>query len=404
MALSARSVPEGLSAPLIRPKTRGQNDGFSFWKLPANLRDSLEPSIAASERAAAYYLHEEYLSARDRRPPALIHAYYRIKRLIPLTLRHRLNAIAISMRRDREFPQWPCEDALINLWREWLHSSLRLMALNDSWHIGFWPRGHKCCIVLTHDIESAIGFQRMERMAELEEQYGFRSAWNLPLQQYRIDWKKVDRMRERGFEFGAHGLSHDGKLFRSESDFNRLAPSLERMARERNLDGFRAPSTLRRGEWIGRLSFGFDSSFSDSDPYEPQPGGTCSLFPFFLQNLVELPYTLPQDHTLIHLLRRDPMQVWAAKSQWIESLGGMILSLTHPDYCGDGPHLKDYEKLLRHLSGISSAWRALPSEVASWWLRRDAMQLTIDGDQPIITGSGSDGAVARRLSSEPLAS
>lgn len=403
MALSAWSLPQDRSGSLIPTDYRQQNDGFSFWKLPATWRDALEPTIAASERAAAYYLREEYLSTEDRRPPALMHLYYRIKRLIPHTLRHRLNALAIRMRPDREFPQWPCEDALIDLWRDWLHSSLRLMELDDSWHIGFWPRGYRCCIVLTHDVDSLAGFQHMEQMAELEEQYGFRSAWNLPLKQYRIDWKRVDRMRERGFEFGAHGLSHDGKLFRSESDFNRLAPSLERMAREQHLDGFRAPSTLRRGEWIGRLKFGFDSSFSDSDPYEPQPGGTCSLFPFFLQNLVELPYTLPQDHTLIHLLRRDPMQVWAAKSRWIESLGGMILSLTHPDYCGSGPHLKDYEKLLRHLSAINSAWRALPSEVASWWRQRDAMQLTLDGEQPNITGPGAERAVARRLSSEPLA-
>ena len=83
-----------------------------------------------------------------------------------------------------------------------------------------------------------------------------------------------------------------------------------------------------------RLSFDFDCSFSDSDPYEPQPGGTCSVFPFFLAHMVELPYTMPQDHTLIHLLHRSPMQIWAMKAKWIESLGGMILTLVHPDYCG----------------------------------------------------------------------
>jgi hypothetical protein len=39
-----------------------------------------------------------------------------------------------------------------------------------------------------------------------------------------------------------------------------------------------------------------------------------------------------QDHTLIHLLHRDPLQFWCLKAQWIAAAGGMILALTHPDY------------------------------------------------------------------------
>jgi hypothetical protein len=129
------------------------------------------------------------------------------------------------------------------------------------------------------------------------------------------------------------------------------------------------------------------------------------VFPFFLGNLIELPYTIPQDHTLIHLLRRIPMEVWAPKARWIESLGGMILTLTHPDYCGTGKNLKEYENLLKQLNEFQSAWRALPSEVSAWWRRRDQMKLTIshDGGSPSIEGPGSERAVARMLSSEPLA-
>ena len=43
----------------------------------------------------------------------------------------------------------------------------------------------------------------------------------------------------------------------------------------------------------------------------------------------------------------------------------MILTLTHPDYCGEGVYLQAYEELLDHLAGRSTgAWRALPSQVA----------------------------------------
>lgn len=417
MALSANSPVRGGLSVNLEPSsnleqqpsgpesvaTHGRNDAFSFWKLAESRRGSLEAQIESSEKSAEHYLFERYLTDNGRHPPLTMHAYYRIKSLIPEAMRHQLNSAAVRFRCKQEFPQWPCESALIDVRRDWLRESLATMAINDCWHIGFWPRGVKCCIVLTHDVESRAGMARMEQMADLEERYGFRSAWNLPLAQYPIDWRMVDRLRARGFEFGAHGLSHDGRLFRSESDFAQLAPILERISRAHDLNGFRAPSTLRRADWIGRLAFDFDSSFADTDPYEPQPGGTCSLFPFFLANLVELPYTLPQDHTLINLLRRDPMPIWAAKARWIESIGGMILTLIHPDYCGSGARLSDYENLLRHLSGIGSAWRALPSEVARWWRERDRMHLTVDDDTPIIRGPGADRAVPRRLSSEPLA-
>ncbi|MGH7905981.1 MAG: hypothetical protein ACREP6_05080 [Candidatus Binataceae bacterium] len=380
-----------------------RNDAFSFWKLPEDWRAPLETENAASEPVARRYLFEEYLDEDGRRPPSSLSAYYRVKGFIPPSLRHRINSMAIRARRVQEFPRWPCESALLEFWRGWIKQALETLGADDGWHIAFWPGGKSCCIVLTHDVESPVGLSRMEGMADIEERYGFRSVWNLPLAQYPIDWKIVERMRARGFEFGAHGLSHDGKLFRSRADFDELAPRIERIAADHGLFGFRAPSTLRRADWIGGMAFEFDSSFSDTDPYEPQPGGTCSLFPFFLSELIELPYTLPQDHTLIHLLRRSPLPVWTVKARWIEMLGGMILTLTHPDYCGIGPYLSGYEELLKRLSEIDSAWRALPSDVARWWRRRAELNLWIKNGTPIIEGLNCGGAAAVRLSAEPLA-
>ncbi|HEY2523548.1 MAG TPA: hypothetical protein VGI29_00710, partial [Candidatus Binataceae bacterium] len=230
----------------------------------------------------------------------------------------------------------------------------------------------------------------------------FRSSFNLPLAQYPIDWERVARLRARGFEFGAHGLCHDGRLFRSPHDFAALAPILERLAAEHDLRGFRAPSTLRDPQAIATMDFDFDSSFADTDPYEPQPGGTCSLFPFHLSRMIELPYTLPQDHTLIHLLRRAPLPVWAMKAKWIASLGGMILTLTHPDYCGDGVYFEAYRELLKRLGEIELAWRALPSEAARWWKERAQLELRIENGEPHIRGAGAERAAPARLTAHPI--
>ncbi len=378
------------------------NDAFSFWKLPENWREALTATLHDSEVDAEHYLFERYLNDRDRRPPASMGTYYRLRRMIPEELRFRMNAIAIRTRRQKQFPNWPCEPALIDQRRRWLNQALRRIGATDGWHIGFWPRGFRCCIVLTHDVETAVGLRTMEAVAAIEEKHGFRSAWNLPLTQYPINWDRVRELRQRGFEFGAHGLRHDGRLFRSPEDFAELAPQIERLAREHQLVGFRAPSTLRRAEWIAGMTFDFDSSFADTDPWEPQPGGTCSPFPFYLGSMVELPYTLPQDHTLLHLLRCDPLHVWTIKAHWLASLGGMILTLTHPDYIGAGRYLSQYDELVGRLAKLRDAWRALPSQVATWWRQRSALKLWVESDAVYIEGAAAEEARVVQLSENPL--
>jgi len=393
------------ATPLIHPVSEcaSLNDAFSFWQLPNLWRDPLAEMIRGSEQAAEHFLFEQYLGEKNRRPPLTMGAYYRVKHLIPSSVRFRLNSLTIRARPRKAFPNWPCESALMDSRREWLRRALAHIGVNDGWHIGFWPKASRCCIVLTHDIESRAGFDLMEAVADVEEKYGFRSAWNIPLAQYEVDWTHVEKMRARGFEFGAHGLCHDGKLFRSAEDFAALSPTLERIAQAHDLRGFRAPSTLRRAEWIASMRFDYDSSFADTDLWEPQPGGTCSVFPFYLGKMIELPYTLPQDHTMLHILHRDPVQLWIIKSRWICSLGGMILALTHPDYIGKGRRLSEYEELLKHLATLEQAWRALPSQVASWWRQRSALKLFVENDSARIVGPNSGDATAVRLSEEPLA-
>ena len=69
--------------------------------------------------------------------------------------------------------------------------------------------------------------------------------------------------------------------------------------------GFRAPLTIRNPEWMQALNIEYDLSFFDTDPFEPIPGGTMSIWPFFTGHFVELPYTLVQDYTLVSVLGED---------------------------------------------------------------------------------------------------
>jgi peptidoglycan/xylan/chitin deacetylase (PgdA/CDA1 family) len=378
------------------------NDSFDFWKLPEDWRLPLADHNSGTNAAAEYYLLERYRPRDQRRPPANLAAYYAVKPFLPAKVRHYLHWLLVRSNRRPDFPSWPYESTLLRLRGDWLEESLARLHCKDAWHIGFWPHAHECCIVLTHDVESRTGLERMKAMADIEEKHGFRSAWNLPLAQYRIDWSTIDELRKRGFEIGAHGLRHDGRLFRSRADFQLLAPKLEKLAYKHQLRGFRSPSTLRRIEWLRELNFDFDSSLADSDPYEPQPGGCCSLFPFFLGTMVELPYTIPQDHTFLHLLRRDALPIWKAKARWVAAQGGMILTVTHPDYYGCEPYLARYEELLKQLCDLEGGWRALPSQVAAWWRRRARMKIVVKSGSPTISGPSIEGATARLLSTEGM--
>ena len=118
----------------------------------------------------------------------------------------------------------------------------------------------------------------------------------------------------------------------------------------------------------------YDSSFPDTDPFEPQPGRCGSIWPFFLGDLVELPITMPQDHTLFEILGETSIRRWTQKSSWVARNHGLVNVLVHPDYMLSDRRLDLYEQLLAHLKGLSGGWHALPCEVARWWRARASLE------------------------------
>jgi hypothetical protein len=118
------------------------------------------------------------------------------------------------------------------------------------------------------------------------------------------------------------------------------------------------------------LNIEYDSSFFDTDPFEPIPGGTMSIWPFFLGHFVELPYTLVQDHTLTIILRETTPRIWLDKVEFIKRYRGMALLNTHPDYLKDRDTLKIYADFLYRMKNSEGYWHALPRDVARWWRAR----------------------------------
>jgi hypothetical protein len=237
-----------------------------------------------------------------------------------------------------------------------------------------WPDGYTWALVLTHDVETARGRDAIDRVRAVEAAADLRSSWNLVPERYQVSDGLVERLRAAGCEVGVHGLRHDGRDLESLATLRARLPEMRRWAERWRAVGFRSPATHRVWDWMPMLGFDYDSSYPDTDPFEPIPGGCCWWLPFFNGELVELPITMVQDHTLFVILRRDD-RLWHDKVDVLRRRGGMALLIAHPDYMLDDAPLASYERFLQAHRDDPSAWTALPRDVSAWWRRRAATSL-----------------------------
>jgi peptidoglycan/xylan/chitin deacetylase (PgdA/CDA1 family) len=348
--------------------------------------------IAAPPNDARYYLEERF--ATRQRSARSLTLYYRLKPLIPrrtqLCLRR---ARARRLRRRHSyggrFPRWPIEPLLVSRREAALRERLRDSGGERMPLLGLWPDGHKFAYVLTHDVEGPRGLSQVEPLLEIEARHGVVSAWFLVGEDYPVETALLDRIRGAGCEVGLHGLHHDGRLFESRERFERQLPGIRRRLRDWGAEGFRSPAAHRHAGWMPELGSSYDSSFHDTDPFDPQPGGCCSILPYFLGEMVELPITLPHDFTMFEILREPDIRLWREKTSWIAEHGGLVNVLVHPDYALTPERLRHYDELLGFLTALDGGWHSLPRDVAAWWRWRSALEAALEHE-----GGPTGGALA----------
>jgi peptidoglycan/xylan/chitin deacetylase (PgdA/CDA1 family) len=226
--------------------------------------------------------------------------------------------------------------------------------------------------VLTHDVETDAGCRDIDLLRSIERERGYRSSWNFVPLRYHVGEDVVRALKDEGCEVGVHGLRHDGHDLESKRTLDRRLPEIRAYAERWGAVGFRSPATQRHWELMPMLGFDYDSSYTDTDPYEPQPGGCCTYLPYFNQQMVELPITMAQDHTLFAILQNPDADIWLRKAHLLRERRGMMLILTHPDYAHDRRIADGYRQLLDAHQGDDTAWHALPRDVATWWRNRAA--------------------------------
>ena len=340
---------------------------------------------------------ESYLGVAPSRWAAgrrqAVRGYYVVRGLLPRATQIWLRRRYSRTQMQTPFPRWPLEPALHDFF-DLFTSILADIGGEPLPRIAAWPDGHSWAFVLTHDVETAIGLAALDPILALERELGMRSSWNIVPARYPIDEQLIRDLAADGFEIGVHGLRHDGKDLESLARLHERLPAIREAADRWGAVGFRSPATLRAWELMPLLGFDYDTSYPDTDPFEPQGGGCCTWLPYFNGEMVELPLTMAQDHTLFVILREEDDTVWVRKAERLRERGGMALIDTHPDYLIDDVIRDAYGSLLRRYADDATAWKALPREVSAWWRRRAASRIErVDGELVIDGPAAGEGQI-----------
>ncbi len=257
----------------------------------------------------------------------------------------------------------------------------------------FWQK--EFGVIITHDIDTRGGYEYgFSKFVEMERAEGLVSTFNIVPSsfEYKIDPDYITSLVKEGFDFGMHGLHHDGKyaFLSSDEQRERIATAASRA------DELKLPTRGYRAPWLHRtkvmtkllteVGFDWDSSFPDTDDSTIGYASTgCrTLFPFYplysdegqwkQSPMLEIPVSMPQDWTLLYYYKLSEdkiLDIWKKKMDYIRSKGGLAVFILHPDQedFGNPKHHKAYKTLLRLIKDADPELLTC-SELSKKWKKR----------------------------------
>jgi len=335
-------------------------------------------------------------AARSASPPVLHDIYYGLRPFMPLVLRRRLQQIYLSNWRNIAFPRWPVECAVDSILEQLMALAIQRTPQRRIPFIWFWPDGAPACAVLTHDVETDAGRDYCSAVMDMDDSFGLKASFQLvPEVRYAVSDSLLQSMRNRGFEICVQDLNHDGQLYRDEQQFRIRAKSINGYGKAWKANGFRSAVLYRKQEWFDALEVDYDMSVPNVGSLDPQRGGCCTVKPYFIGNILELPVTTTQDYSLFHVLHDYGIDLWKQQIQKIMAHNGFISFIVHPDYIQGLKERDTIEQLLNHLRSIrekENLWTPTPGEVAKWWLQRSKMSIVEEAGKLRIQGEGAERA------------
>lgn len=239
-------------------------------------------------------------------------------------------------------------------------------------------KGKNSCYVVTHDVDTQQGLACAGPIKKMEGKYDVESAWYVPTRHFSLDSGMIKDLANHG-EVGVHGAQHSGnlismpnqKLYRLLCEAKQL---LSKMSGS-SVKGFRSPLLQHNStilEQLKKADYSYDTSIPTWEPKHPQtmsPFGIGTVFPFVLNNLVEIPVSTVQDHQLLYVLgltAKETLAEWFSLMAIIKEIGGCSVVLSHPEYgLFDSENISMYEDFLSYISSDSNGWITTPAKLAA---------------------------------------
>jgi hypothetical protein len=328
-------------------------------------------------------LFERYASKRiSGGEKFLRNAYYIARPFFPVWFRRHLQRVRLKGSRQATFPTWPVDRTADQILENLLVVSARNHQTDPVPFVWFWPNGSPSCAIITHDVETSAGLAFCPALMDIDDSFGIKSSFQLvPEGRYTVPEKTLSAIRDRGFEVNVHDFNHDGRLYTNRAEFLRRAQKINDYAKKFKASGFRSGALYRNLDWYDTFEFAYDMSVPSVGALEAQGGGACTLRPYFINTIVELPVTTTQDYSLFHILGDYSIEIWKTQIREIAARHGLVSFIIHPDYVIDRRAQETYRALLAFLNVLRSEGKlsiVLPSDVANWWKNRNRMALQMD--------------------------
>lgn len=342
-------------------------------------------------------LLERYITRSQSLISKAVHGtYYLVRPLLPVWFRRHIQRFRLNSSRRATFPQWPLDWTADQVLETLLAVALKARGGTTTPFISFWPNGVRSCAIITHDVETATGLAYCSNLMNTNDLFGIKSSFQLvPEERYEVTDEVLKHIRDRGFEINVHDLNHDGHLYSSQKEFSRRVSRINAYAESFGAKGFRSGAMYRNPEWYDAFNFDYDMSLPNAGHLEAQSGGCCTLRPFFIQKLIELPLTTTQDYSLFHILGQYSTDLWKKQIDRIVERRGLISFIVHPDYVIEESAHAIYKSILAYLAELRDDGKieiALPGDVAQWWRQRNDMKLECRNGGWKVTGVGSERA------------
>ena len=359
--------------------------------LPFNLSE-----VVDNLRQERYIENSQCYVERMTSARAVRTAYYFLRPVLPVSVRKHFQKVRLSGWERIPFPHWPVDFTVDTLMERAIALELKSRGIQRIPFIWFWPDGARSSAIVTHDVEAETGYNFCDQLMDLDDSCGIKAAFQLvPEGRYAMSQALCARIRSRGFEVNVHDLNHDGHLFHDKQRFQERAAQINEHGRRFQSRGFRSASMYREQAWYNALDFSYDMSVPNVAHLEPQRGGCCTVMPYFVGKILELPLTMVEDYSLFHILGDYSIGLWKKQIDLILAKNGLVSLLAHPDYLVEKRARGVYLDLLAHIKELrdhGKLWIALPGDVDRWWRNRHHMVLVRDGDSWRVEGTDSDRA------------